>query len=193
MIVHIASSKEEAKSKKDAVNIRPCVGYGESANRFWLYDTHVGLCVAEREMNGYNDSDFYMTVYEPETNSFKEIEFATTRGWSYPCLTSRVDASPEIMEKYKQYLEQLRKERIVAFEALKAKNPTKGKTVKVIRGRKHKDKVGVIFWRGVNKFRTYYRNGYNRPESLFNQRLGIEDNNTGERFFVPADYAEVIL
>jgi hypothetical protein len=191
MIVHIASSKEEAESIEGATNIRPCRGHGESADSLWLYDTHIGLCVAEREMNGYNDSDFYMTVYISESDSFQEIQFATTRGWSYPCLASRVDATPEIMAKYEKHLEELRESQRRLREKRAAANPTKGKIVRVIRGRKHKDKEGRIFWRGVNKFRTYYRNGYNRPDSLHNQRIGIETEG-GERFFVSADYVTVI-
>lgn len=192
MIVNIASTKEEAESKKDAVNIRPCRGHGESADSLWLYDTHTGLCVAEREKNGYNDSDFYMTVYVPESDSFQEICFASTRGWTYPCLASRVDAPPDIMVKYEKHLDECREARRRFFERQAAKNPTVGKTVRVIRGRKHKNKEGRIFWRGANQFRTYYHNGYNRPESLHNQRIGIETAK-GERFFINADYVEVIL
>jgi len=66
-----------------------------------LYRSHHGLCLFEREANGYNDSDFYMTVWDPEKKSAREICFATTRGWSYPCYASAADAPPEIHEKYK--------------------------------------------------------------------------------------------
>jgi hypothetical protein len=69
----------------------------------WLYDTHVGFCLEDRERNGYNDSDFYMVVWNPETNKPESIEFASTRGWSYPCLASHVDASEEVRAKYDAY------------------------------------------------------------------------------------------
>lgn len=62
-----------------------------------IYMTHHGLCLSEREANFYDDSDFYMRVWDVETQSIKEICFASTRGWTYPCLGSYVDATPEIV------------------------------------------------------------------------------------------------
>jgi hypothetical protein len=52
----------------------------------------------------YDDSDFYMVVFNPEKNTFESICFASTRGWTYPCYGSCVDAPPELMEKYKEHL-----------------------------------------------------------------------------------------
>jgi hypothetical protein len=66
----------------------------------WTYQTHVGLCIQEWERNGYDDSDFYMRVWNEEKGEPETIMFATTRGWSYPCLASRVDATPEVLAKY---------------------------------------------------------------------------------------------
>ena len=75
--------------------------------KVWTWLTHVGLCVRDREMNGYDDSDFYMLVYNPDHTDdfdmFKEIMFATTRGWSYPAMGSAPDASPEVMKKYEDW------------------------------------------------------------------------------------------
>lgn len=76
-------------------------------NLWWvlvLYTTHHGLCLFEREMNGYDDSDFYMTVWNPETKNTSEIMFATTRGWTYPCMASRADATPEVRAEYDAYI-----------------------------------------------------------------------------------------
>jgi hypothetical protein len=70
----------------------------------WLRKTHIGKCIKEREANGRDDSDFYMTVWNDETNSPEEILFATTRGWSYPCFSSSVDATPEVLAKYDAYV-----------------------------------------------------------------------------------------
>jgi len=103
MIINIAHSEKEAREKGRFLEKLDCNGDGK--NFVWLYATHEGLCVSEREMNGYHDSDFYMTVYEPDKDTFKEICFASTRGWCYPCMGSRVDASPELQEKYKAYLD----------------------------------------------------------------------------------------
>src|SRR3569623_1571700 len=53
-----------------------------------LYSTHHGVCLRERERNMRDDSDFYMLVWDAEKGAPHEIMFATTRGWSYPCLAS---------------------------------------------------------------------------------------------------------
>ncbi len=65
-----------------------------------LYHTHRGLCLFETERNGYDDSDFFMTVWNPEKKAPEGIMFATTRGWSYPCLASHPDATAEVQAQY---------------------------------------------------------------------------------------------
>lgn len=65
-----------------------------------LYETHKGLCLEDREHNMRDDSDFYMTVWNPEKNEPESIMFASTRGWTYPCYGSRVDATPEVQAAY---------------------------------------------------------------------------------------------
>lgn len=75
------------------------------------WHTHVGLCLREREMNGYHDSDFYMLVWDDEKGEPDEIMFATTRGWTYPALASRVDATDEVKAKYEAWLQVKREER----------------------------------------------------------------------------------
>ncbi len=71
-----------------------------------LYETHHGLCIQDWERNGYDDSDFYMTVWNEETQRPEDICFASTRGWSYPCYGSSPDATPEIRAKYEAWCEQ---------------------------------------------------------------------------------------
>jgi hypothetical protein len=66
--------------------------------------TYIGKCLRDREMNGRDDSDFYMLVWDDELNAPKEICYATTRGWSYPCYGSFVDATPEVKAKYEAYI-----------------------------------------------------------------------------------------
>lgn len=73
-------------------------------NRVWVWKTHVGLCLREREVNRYDDSDFYMTVWDVDAAQPKEIMFATTRGWSYPSFGSSVDATPDIVALYAAWL-----------------------------------------------------------------------------------------
>lgn len=68
-----------------------------------LYDTYIGMCLVERERNMRDDSDFYMTVWDETTESPKEIMFASTRFWSYPCYGSSVDATPDIVAKWQAW------------------------------------------------------------------------------------------
>lgn len=84
-----------------AANVRCTTQYGK--NPIWLWDTHTGLCLAEREANGYHDSDFYMLVWDTEAQEPREICFASTRGWTYPAMGSHVDATPDIVAAYEAY------------------------------------------------------------------------------------------
>lgn len=186
-IINIAESRDEALEK--GTNVRRCEM--STSRDLWLYDTYVGLCISDREHNGYDDSDFYMMIWDNEKECPEEIMFATTRGWTYPCYGSSPDATPEILEKYRLYCEKRDAERKNHYACLKNAEPVEGKIVEVITGKKHFGKTGFIFWRGANKFRTYYRNGYNKPDSSSNQVLGIECDN-GVRFFVPAGQTRVV-
>jgi hypothetical protein len=76
--------------------------------------------------------------------------------------------------------------------------PDKGKHVKVIRGRKHKGKAGVIFWHGRDKYVDNTRYCGNGLQAAMTQLIGIYGYRVGvvteenERFFVPADYVKII-
>lgn len=86
-----------------------------------LYETHHGLCLYDYERNGYDDSDWYMVVWDPVTKTSKDVFFATTRGWSYPCYASKADATPEIRAEYAAYVEYSRRR----SEILKRRNERK--------------------------------------------------------------------
>lgn len=73
--------------------------YGSSGD-IYLRTFAVGMVVEEYENNFYEDSDFYAVYFEDGV--FKKIQYATTRGWTYPN-SAKVDASPELMEKYREY------------------------------------------------------------------------------------------
>ena len=146
-----------------------------------------GCTVQVREYNGYDDSDFFATYWNGE--SFVEDLCGTTR-FAFPCLAD-VDAAPEIIELWRAE-QAIRRAAAAAIAAEKeAANPTTGKRVRVLEGRKYKGMEGVIFWRGANKFRTYYRNGYNDPDALHNQNIGVKTDD-GQKIFVPATYVVVI-
>lgn len=149
----------------------------------YMKTSHVGLVLSLRERNGYDDSDFYALVWNPEKGAPEEIEYASTRGWTYPN-GAAVDATPEVQAAYQAYLDARHAEYVARVNAEEAKKPTKGKTVKVVRGRKVKPGiVGRVFWFGIchNKFSG-------RDE----KRVGIETA-AGEKIFLKADYVEVQL
>ena len=77
-----------------------------------LWETYQGRCISERERNGYDDSDFYMTVWDDELGKAYETMFATTRFWSYPAMGSYVDATPEVMEKYEAWKQEQHKKAV---------------------------------------------------------------------------------
>lgn len=153
-IINMASSEAEALSKGTNVRL-----YKDDSATYpiWLYDTHIGLCIADRERNGYDDSDWYMLVWDNEKNTAYEIEFASTRGWSYPCYGSKPDATPEVLEKYNAWKAEQRRIYLEMKAAEEAAKPTVGKTVKVIKGRKVPiGTEGIVRWYGEGKAFSYY-------------------------------------
>lgn len=187
MSIHVMASKED-----HTYIIEHFIGWdNEKHGPLYMKETHRGLVLSTGEYNGYDDSDFYALVWNPEKKCAERETYATTRGWTYPN-GATVDATPEVIQAYKDWQKEQAESYAREQAEIEAKNPTKGKKVKVIGGRKHKGEEGIIFWRGANKFQTYYRAGYNRPEDRVNQRVGIITDN-GEKFFTPLTQVEVIL
>lgn len=102
-------SFDHDKSEYPMGAFSPLSNHLYNGQKIILWSTFECCCIKERERNTYHDSDFYMTVWDEESQSAKEIMFATTRGWTYPALASKVDATPEVLEKYAEWQ---RKERI---------------------------------------------------------------------------------
>ena len=124
-------------------------GHGQDGWRadspLYLHTTDHGFCISDREMNGRDDSDFLMTVWNPDTCEAKETCFATTRGWSYPCYGSSPDAMPSVMVAYMDWrAREMRKWH--ALKVLQALDiPHVGATVHVYKGRKvPKGTVGKV-------------------------------------------------
>lgn len=77
-----------------------------------LYATtlsYVGACIRDYERNGRDDSDFHMVVWDEAEGKTKDICFASTRGWSYPCYSSSADATPEVLAKVEAYQRKLQR------------------------------------------------------------------------------------
>jgi hypothetical protein len=81
---------------------------------------------------------------------------------------------------------------------LAADRPFAGKTVEVVKGRKHKGKVGIVRRHQLDKFSTAYRYGNDASHHMkdmagtYGWCCMIQDNATGENFWVRADYLKVI-
>jgi hypothetical protein len=154
--------------------------YGDTV--VYMETTYVGCVLSTYENNGYDDSDFYANVWDEAGQCVKSIQYATTRGWTYPNYAT-VDATPEVKEKALAY----KKRKFAEWEAQKAEREaecaTKGRevTVKVSKGKnKHLDgQTGSVFWFGEDQYR---RRGY---------RVGVQFA-SGEKVFFAADRVTVV-
>lgn len=121
-----------------------------------------GAVVSMREMNGYDDSDFYATYYDADAKEFKEACYATTRGWTYPA-RAVVDASPEILALYEAKQAADRAKAKAERDAVIAATPTVGKNVVVsLKSGKNKwvdGKVCEVYWYGKDAYSDGYRVG----------------------------------
>jgi hypothetical protein len=191
MAIKMMISKEEFEADKTNTSVEVWDG-----RDIYLRTTHQGLVLAEREANGYHDSDFYATVWNAEKGKPEEIMWGTTRGWTYPNRCS-VDASPEIKALYEGYSEKQRAEARARYEAEKAKMPEPGRKVRVIKGRKLP--IGTIaesVWLGEDVYKkSKYDSGLSGllPFSYYpdQYRVGLRLLD-GSRVFVSAANVEVI-
>ena len=127
-------TEDEMKARLDAEGVkwRMVTVYGKPEVQAERY---TGLVLADRERNGYHDSDFYAIVWGGSAPL--EVEYATTRAAcdGYHCT---VDATPEVRAAYDAWrAERARVAREQAAEkALRA--PAIGAVVRVVKGRKVK-------------------------------------------------------
>ncbi len=150
-------SFDESKVPAGAVNVEE-VQHG--ANHYWTWHEFVGLCLSDGEYNGYDDSDFYMTIWDAEKAEPFRYTYASTRGWTYPAMASFPDATPEVKAAYREYLERLEEEReerrqIEAAEARQreAEEAKPGRECIVFKGRKVPvGTKGRCFYRGTGKY-----------------------------------------
>lgn len=74
--------------------------------------------------------------------------------------------------------------------------PAKGSRVEIIQGRKHKGKIGTVFYRGRDQFRPRSCYGSDLQRTMsdalgHNDRIGVITDD-GEKFFVPLMYSKKI-
>jgi hypothetical protein len=170
--------------------------------------THIGQVIAKREQNLYDDSDFLALVWEPDASEPRWIEYASTRYHSYSN-HAEVDAPAELRCRYEAHQATVAQESCATKQRCDAATPTKGKRVRVTRGRKiPRGTEGVVFWYGQQtEFGAFYRNGYkaaardrrNLVNSLAPPADGIKDGyrvglktDAGEKMFTAATNVDVI-
>jgi hypothetical protein len=132
-------------------------GMNDSRQGDTLYVTHQGLCLVERERNMYDDSDFFMTVWDPVSKVPHEIMFATTRGWSYPCYNSSVDATPEVRAEYNAYMAyKQRRSEVLSRRAARQRDAEVAYKAGLTRAQVERLKavVGTSYWDGIKRLIT---------------------------------------
>lgn len=162
----IAVGSFEELNGGDGVYIRDQKTYTDDVPTY-VEVMYTGRVVAEREMNGYHDSDFYARV-ETQPGVFTEVMWGTTRFYAYGngCY---VDATPEVKERW-EAVQRERAEKAAHAARVRhherliadAKLPSKGDLIEVVRGRKvPRGTVGVVFWVGTCQFSGKPRIGFN--------------------------------
>jgi hypothetical protein len=151
---------------------------------------YAGAVLADREWNGRDDSDFYAVVWDEAEQKVKRVDYATTRFASRG--TAVVDATPEVVRKARRWWRRVVLERALRDAQEEHAKPGRGKRVKVLRARRVKPGTeGVVKWEEANPFRTYYRNGYNHPESPSNRRVRVVTA-AGQSLWFNAEQVEVV-
>lgn len=178
----------------------------EAKSEIWIKTSHVGLVLQTVEQNGYHDSDFFAIVWNDEKGEPERIEYASTRGWSYPN-SAGVDATPEVLAKHEAWQTKMRDAARASRQRCEAATPTKGKTVQIVRG-KNAGETGTVFWYGAaREFGPMYRNGW-KAAAATSQRLfenllppsgGLKQGrrvglmtHAGEKIFCDATYVNVV-
>lgn len=176
-----------------------CLDGCKPGGPLYMKTSHVGMVLREYERNGRDDSDFYAVVWLPAEGRTEHIQYATTRGWTYPN-SAVVDATPEVRAAYQVYREQKAERLRQAAQAEEDKHPRVGKKVKVVRGRKIPiGTVGEVVWFGEN---SYYRES-RYSNGMFKALMGYEHYNPekwrvgirlldGSRVFTAATNVEVV-
>jgi GH24 family phage-related lysozyme (muramidase) len=172
-----------------------------SGHEIYTRTTHHGLVLSLGERNGYDDSDFYATVWNDETGCPDTVEYATTRGWTY-ANGATIDATPEVCAKYAAWKEQRRQERARERAEWERKTPSVNKRVRVVRGRNVEiGAEGTVFWFGADRFKDSRwarqadalaaAHGVERPIDLERHRVGVKLAD-GSKVFLSAANVEVM-
>lgn len=142
-----------------------------------LLERFRGRILALKEMNGYDDSDFYAFV-EHDDGKFDWFEYATTRfGSNY---RGAVDATEEVRARYTAWWLDRQATAQEAQTEYEEAMLAKGKRAKVVKGRKFKGQEGEIRWIGVDQYKSNYH------QTAMRVGLFLDGAETQKLSFVPA-------
>lgn len=150
------------------------------------YDvTFEGCVLTTRERNMHDDSDFYAVVWDEKEQRLREVEYATTRFYTYDNY-AKVDATEEVKQKANDWLVQYAYNSLKASDKVNSKRPAVGKRVRVVAGRKVEHGTeGVIFYA---KEKNYDKYGRSWGREL---RIGFKDD-SGNVFWSYGKNVEVV-
>lgn len=112
--------------------------------------SYQGCVISTRERNMYDDSDFIAVVWDETEGKVKEVEYATTRFWTYKN-SAVVDVTPENKAKAEKWAYENTKRRLFQSYVSSLKEPQKGDKVIVKSGRKVPlGTEGVLFYIGAS-------------------------------------------
>jgi len=149
----------------------------------------VGAVLDLQEENGYDDSDFYAVVWDGE--NITRVEYGSTRHAGIG--SAKVDATTDTLIQAANWLEEWNYNRQKEKSKVAALDPVVGRLVRSTIASGPKAGIeGMIKWRGANKFRTYYAKGYNKPDDINNQVVGIKVEGKEKLVFINATSVEVL-
>lgn len=164
---------------------KPVTSGGSYPAECWN-ETYIGAVLDTYERNGYDDSDFLAIVWDEAEQCVKDVEYATTRGWTY-LNSAAVDATDEVKAKAAAYWRARHRESLEIGTRRKFAKPHVNCRVKVVRGRKvPKGFEGIV--RNVSE--RY--NPYDRRPSAKKQAWILVVADDGSSWEVLADYCEMI-
>lgn len=139
-----------------------------------------GLCIRTKSRANGMDSyytDHYMVVWNPAQNKTEEVYLFCDRADKVE-INYTIDATSEVLAAYLTWTAELNRKALEAEQERRAKIPARGKTLKVVRGRKvPKGTTGVCIWTG---------NGH------WGERVGLKDA-AGTVHWTAMDNVEVLM
>lgn len=156
--------------------------------------TFEGCVLYTGEHNYYDDSDFYALVWDDEAGKVREIEYASTRGWSYHN-GAKVDATEQVRAKAVQWLAGILLDRYIGEAVAKlteeAEGIRKGVHVRSTTTRgKNVGVEGVVVWEGVDEYKVSTWARHNTPRENWPKRYGVKVEGEDKLRYLSGDKVE---